>query len=81
MSAQHDHLEPRDPGDEGVAEQHPRPAQEEAAHQLAAQAKPTLAQHGFTDEQVIEWADAYLAEEGGAPDVDAFVEWIRIRES
>jgi hypothetical protein len=80
MATDHSNLEPESPRDAGVDESHPRPAQEEGAHQLAAQAFPALDSRGFTKEQVFTWADAYVAQ-GGAGDVDAFLNWIERQEA
>ena len=80
MGREHEHLEPEDPSDAGIREEHPRPAQEEAAHQLAAQARPRLERRGFSADQIFEWADTYLAR-GQQGDVENFLSWIEAQEA
>lgn len=76
----HEYLEPKEPSDAGIPQDHPRPAQEEAAHQLAAEARPRLEDRGFSDVQIDDWADAYLAR-GEAGDVEHFLSWVQTQES
>ena len=46
---------------------------------MANEARPFLKGCGFTDRQVLEWADTYIARMGSG-DVDSFIEWIHERE-
>jgi hypothetical protein len=68
-----------DPHEVGVPEEEPDVSLIEGARILADEATPLLRPAGFTPEQVREWADAYLAEEGPG-DVERFVAWVRRRE-
>lgn len=71
---------PADPRDEGVEEREPEAMQVEPAHILATEAKDRLKRRGFEEEQILTWAEAYIAEEGSG-DVDHFVTWIADREA
>lgn len=71
--------EPVRPSEVGVSEREPEPMQIEAARLLANDAKPRLHTAGFDDEQIREWANAYIAQHGGG-DVDGFVRWIAASE-
>ena len=66
---------PEHPHDSGVDEEVPELAQIEGAHLLANAARPFLGDCGFTDRQILEWADTYIAIEGSG-DVESFVAWI-----
>ncbi|MBV8981844.1 MAG: hypothetical protein JO086_13150 [Acidimicrobiia bacterium] len=72
-------LTPEEPHEAGVPERLADPSHEEGARILADEARDTLREQGFTDEQIREWAETYIAEEGSG-DVDAFVAWIAARE-
>lgn len=68
-------------GDEGKAGEsadparpQPEAAEVESAHLLANQARPELRERGFTDEEIRELADRYVADDHGQ-DLGAFVEW------
>ena len=65
----------RDPVDADVVVEHPDLAQIEGAHLLANHARPFLTECGFTDQQILHWAETYIAKEGSG-DVESFVSWI-----
>lgn len=71
---------PKRPVDCGSHDQTPDLAQLEGAHLLANEARKFLKGCGFSDDQVLEWALCYIAEEGSG-DVDSFVSWIHDCES
>ena len=52
----------------------------EGTHLLANEARPFLRDCGFTDDEILEWADAYIATEGSG-DVDSFIAWIHEQEA
>ena len=68
-------LTPADPHDVGVEEQIPDLAQLEGAHLLANEARPYLADCGFSEHQILEWAETYIALEGSG-DLASFLAWI-----
>lgn len=74
------HIEPEDPAEAGVKEETPDLAQIEPAHILANDARDRLEAEGFTHSQIVEWAETYVAEEGGTADVDQFIDWIEQQE-
>ncbi len=51
----------------------------EGAHLLANQARESLRARGFSDEQIREWAEAYIVA-CGSGDADGLLDWIRDRE-
>lgn len=67
------------PEDAGVAGGDPGTAHVEAAHLLADQAEDTLRARGFTQAQIVAWADAYTRDEGSG-DVTDFITWIEARQ-
>lgn len=71
---------PKHPHESGVEEAVPELAQIEGAHLLANEARPFLKGCGFTDRQILKWADAYISREGSG-DVETFVAWIHEREA
>ena len=71
---------PKRPRDSGVPAEVPELAQIEGAHLLANEARPFLKDCGFTDRQILEWADTYIARVGSG-DVDSFIAWIHEREA
>ncbi len=75
-----DNLEPEHPHDAGVPEQIPDVMQFEGAEVLANQARAQLRGDGFTDREIDEWAQTYIAIEHSG-DVESFLEWIRARET
>jgi hypothetical protein len=70
---------PHDPPEVGVRTEVPDLAQIEGARLLANQARPFLEICGFTDSQILHWAETYIAREGSG-DVESFVAWIHGRE-
>jgi hypothetical protein len=72
-------LVPEPPEDEGIHPPEPRIEDVEPIHLLANEARELLKDDGFTDEQILEWAEAYFADhsEGDARDL---VVWIRNRQ-
>jgi hypothetical protein len=75
-----DGLEPEDPRDAGLPPATLDIEEVEPAHELANQARSRLQADGFTDDEIDDWAREFAANEGGAGDADALVEWIRARE-
>jgi hypothetical protein len=71
---------PQHPHESGVVEEIPELAQIEGAHLLANAARPFLAGCGFSDRQILEWADTYISQVGSG-DVQSFVAWIHEREA
>ncbi len=69
---------PKHPDEAGTAREVPELAQIEGAHLLANEARPFLKGCGFTDRQILAWADTYIAKEGSG-DVESFVAWIHER--
>jgi hypothetical protein len=72
-------LIPERPSEAGVEEQQPDSAHREAAHVLAAEAQARLSARGFTSDQILEWAEAYLRAEGTG-EVDGLIGWIEEQE-
>lgn len=72
-------LTPEEPHEAGVPERVADSSHEEGARILADEAREKLSARGFTDEQIREWAETYIAQEGSG-DVDAFVAWIATQE-
>jgi hypothetical protein len=72
-------LEPEDPRNEGQPVTEPRIEDVEPIHLLANEARPLLADQGFSDEQILHWAEVYFAQhhEGSAQDL---VAWIRSQQ-
>lgn len=70
---------PADPEEVGIPERRPPFSRTEGAHVLASKAREPLEPSGFTEQQILEWAEVFIDEEGSG-DVDAFVAWIRDRE-
>lgn len=66
---------PHHPHDVGVEETCPELAQIEGAHLLANAGREFLRGCGFDDRQILEWAEAYIAEQGSGT-VDTFITWI-----
>lgn len=75
-----DPLVPEHPHDAGVPEEHPDHSHMEGAHLLANQARAELGDQGFTYQEVLEWADTYLATVSSG-DVSSFIRWIAAREN
>lgn len=74
-----DGLTPEEPHDAGVPEESPGFSHLEGAHLLAAEAGARLGDAGFTRQQILEWAESYLAIESSG-DVDGFLTWIETQE-
>lgn len=75
-----DDLKPENPADEDISTQYPDADQQEGVHLMANQAGERLKDKGFSEEQIFEWATAYMAEED-AGTVDGLVDYIRAKES
>lgn len=73
-------LEPEQPEDAGIPTELPDLAQIEPAYLLANDARPELEARGFTEDEILHWAETYIAEEGGTADVDDFLAWIADEE-
>ncbi|MGA7271574.1 MAG: hypothetical protein WB239_10925 [Acidimicrobiia bacterium] len=73
-------LEPEEPEDVGIHTELPDLAQIEPAYLLANDARPELEARGFTEEEILHWAETYITEEGGTADVDDFLAWIAEEE-
>lgn len=74
-----DDLIAEEPHTIGIDDRDPDAAHTEAAHLLAGEAHDILREQGFTDSQILHWADAYMrAEHSG--DVDVFLAWISVQE-
>ncbi len=75
-----DDLIPERPRDAGVPEEIPEELGAiEGARTLGNEARGRLRRDGFTDTQIDEWAESFIAEVG-AGSVDDFVDWISRKE-
>ena len=74
MADDHD-LEAADPAEAGVSEEDAEFSRTEGAHVLASQARGQLEPKGFSEQQILDWAEAFVAEEEGG-DVEAFLAWV-----
>lgn len=72
-------LVPEEPREAGVPQPEPDSAHIEGAELLADQAADTLGEQGFSREEILAWAEAYVAARG-AGDVDDFLAWMREQE-
>lgn len=73
-------LTPERPADAGVPEEIPDElGQIEGARTLANAARERLRAEGFTDDEIDEWADTFIAETSSG-DVEQFIAWIAARE-
>lgn len=71
---------PERPRDAGVPEEVPAELGNiEGARTLGNEARDRLHADGFTDTQIDQWAETYVAENGGGS-VDEFVTWITAQE-
>ena len=70
---------PERPRDAGVPEEVPDLGNIEGARTLGNEARDRLHADGFTDTQIDQWAETYVAEHGGGS-VDEFVAWISSQE-
>ena len=71
---------PQRPEDFGLESEVPDIAQIEGARLLANEAREFLTGCGFSDTQIIHWAETYIARVGSG-DVESFVAWIHEREA
>jgi hypothetical protein len=72
-------LTPEEPHEAGVPEKLADTSHEEGARILGDEARERLKDRGFSDEQIREWAETYIAEEGSGS-VDGLIEWIGRQE-
>ena len=72
-------LTPEEPHEAGVPEKLADQSHEEGARILADEARDQLKERGFTDEQIREWAETYIAEESSGS-VDGLIDWIARQE-
>jgi hypothetical protein len=72
-------LTPEEPHEAGVPEKLADQSHEEGARILADEARDKLKDRGFTDEQIREWAETYIADEGSGS-VEDLIEWIGRQE-
>jgi len=72
-------LTPEHPTKVGIPRQIPDPSHIEGAELLANEARPRLRSRGFDDDEILEWAEAYIDRERTG-DVDSFLRWIEERE-
>jgi hypothetical protein len=72
-------LTPEEPHEAGVPEKVADASHEEGARILADQARDRLKDRGFSDRQIREWAETYIAEEGSGT-VDGLVALIAQQE-
>jgi hypothetical protein len=72
---------PESPSDAGVPEEEPAElGQQEAVHLLANDARERLDADGFTNAQILQWAETFIAE-NSAGSVDEFIAWIAAEEN
>jgi hypothetical protein len=72
-------LTPEEPHEAGVPEKTADAHHEEGARILADEARERLKDRGFTDQQIREWAETYIAEHGSGS-VDGLIAWIAEQE-
>ncbi len=72
-------LTPEEPHEAGVPEKLADQSHEEGARILADEARDRLKEQGFTDEQIREWAETYIAQESSGS-VDGLIDWIARQE-
>lgn len=72
-------LIPEHPEDAGLERHIPDSSHFEGAELLANEARPLLRQKGFDDDEILEWAETYIADVGSG-DVESFIEWTAARE-
>lgn len=75
LDARASHLHPEHPHGAGLEEESPDRSHVEGAELLANQARGILSRFGFTSEQIDEWAETYIAENGSG-DVGSFLSWV-----
>ena len=74
-----DDVIPERPIEAGVPEEIPELGNIEGARTLGNEARDRLHADGFDDREIDEWAETYVAENGGGT-VDEFIEWIGSKE-
>jgi hypothetical protein len=72
-------LKPERPISAGVEEEIPESSEIEGAMLLTNDAFPRLVRSGFTRQQILLWAETYIAERA-AGDLEAFLDWIKQQE-
>jgi hypothetical protein len=72
-------LIPERPMDAHLVEIDPDTAHCEAAHLLAEEAGPELLADGFSEEQILAWAKAFLVSNGSGC-IGCFIDWIATQE-
>ncbi len=72
-------IEPERPHEVGVVPKTADVTREEGSRVLADEACDVLGPHGFSHQQVREWAETYIADHGSG-DVNEFVKWIWRRQ-
>jgi hypothetical protein len=72
-------LTPEEPHEAGVPEKLADVSHEEGARILGDEARERLKDRGFSDQQIREWAETYIAEEGSGS-VEGLIEWIGRQE-
>jgi sporulation protein YlmC with PRC-barrel domain len=72
-------LTPEYPHDVGLEDETPDVSHLEGAHLLANDARALLRADGFTDDEILVWAETYLAEHGTA-ELQGFLEWMATAE-
>ena len=65
----------KDPEAFGVDKEIPDAAHVEGAYLLANEARLYLADCGFSDDQILAWAETYIAQEGSG-DLESFLDWV-----
>ncbi|MFN2590240.1 MAG: hypothetical protein ABR518_05680 [Actinomycetota bacterium] len=74
-----DDLVPVSPAVIGIAPAQPDTAHIEGAHLLADEARSRLTADGFTDDEIMQWADDFVSVERSG-DVNEFLSWIEQQE-
>ena len=72
-------LTPEQPHEAGVPERTADAHHTEGARILADEARERLTERGFSDKQIREWAETYIAQKGTG-DVDDLIAWIAEQE-
>ncbi len=71
---------PTEPRDVGVSSRELRTEEIEPARMLANDVREGLLAAGFSEEEVVDWARAYVVEVGEGTTADELISWIRNRE-
>ena len=80
MEARREPLAAKHPHQSGVQEDVPELAQIERARLLASEAGDLMREDGFSDNQILEWAETYISIEGSG-DLESFLTWIAQHET